>query len=257
MRYQSTSAVLLLAALLVCVASAGYAVTLPPSTDGWFLTPTVDGDNINLFLGVDNMDALANYNGLVSRTWGDPTGSDPSKYLELGNGAFLQSMTVRIDADPRVSVEFYVVAGPTGGLFTLTSDVVSFANLASCDAAATAALTVTDRDGDGAMATGGYDNGCFYQAIYNDTSTFCYLIQKPMSTAGYCSDTSKDNVPPWVPMNDIYNISAQFKFHLSPNDSASGTSNFVVVPVPEPSAMLSLLTGVVGLVGFVRRRRRA
>ncbi len=257
MRYSRAIAAILLAACMVCASTAAYAVTSPPSTDGWFLGQAVDGDNINLFFSIDNMAELQQWNGFVTRVWGDPTGTDPSQFINLGNGVILQSMTVSVDADPRVSVEFHFTAGETGANITVTSDIVSFAMLPNCLGAATAALTLTDLDGDGAMATGGYDNGCFFRAICNDTDTFCYLVDNPISAEAYSSNTALQTLPPWVDMNGIYNISAEFKFHLSPNDAASGTSNFVVMPVPEPGAIVSLFTGIVGLAGFAARRRRA
>ena len=259
MRYLSTFAAIVLTALLVCAASAGYADASPPSTDGWFLAPVVDGDNIHLYLGIDNMDDLANWQGLVSRTWGDPTGTDPTQYLDLGNGAALQSMTVKVDGDPQVSVEFHVVAGSTDTNFIITSDIVTFSTLSNCKGTATAALTVTDRNGNGAVASGGFANGSFFRGICNSASddTFCYLIDHAINASGYSSNTASAGVPPWQLMTNISDISAEFRFRLSAHDSASGTSNFVVLPVPEPGAMVALLSGLTGLAGFALRRRRA
>ncbi len=256
MRYLCSLAVCF-TVLLACGAPGFAAGSMPPSTEGWFLTPVVDGSNVNLFIGIDNMDELLNWQGLVTRTWGDPSRTDPAQYISLGNGAILESMTVKVDADPQVSLEFAVVAGSNATTFTITSGAVSFAPI-YCHGLATAAVTVTDRNGNGATATGGYTDGTFYKAMYNGGSqTFGHLIKGSISASPNASRTGTANIPPWVGIGgQVSDIQAEFKFGLSANDSASGTSNFVVMPVPEPGALANFLIGAATVSGFALRRRR-
>lgn len=260
MRHLGTLAILLLAVSMVCAAGVGYADTSPPSTSGWTITPTVDGDSVRVSIGIDNTADLLSWNGLVTRTWGDPTLSDPSKFIALGDsGLVLQSLTVGFDGDPVVKLKFSV-ANTTD----LTKDCYysalldNFGTIHGAIGTATAGVTVTDCSGDGALATGIFD-GCFYRASYN-TETSNPQVFKSLVSGPITAEADRGNAVaqtwPWEAMgNPVTDMQAEFGFRLSPNDSASGTSSFTVVP--EPGAIAGMLSGMLGLAGFVFRRRIA
>jgi hypothetical protein len=57
----------------------------------------------------------------------------------------------------------------------------------------------------------------------------------------------------------VGSIESQFRFVLSANDSASGTSRFDVIPeiIPEPSTVVLLTAGLAGMLLVRWRMRRA
>ena len=259
MRYLGILAALLLvsASGLVCAGSA------PLSTDGWTLTPVICGSTIQLVLGIDNGAGLADYTGTMSKTWGDPTLSDPTQFIALGDsGAVLKALTVTLDGDPQISVKFSVAAGSTDQHFEVSpASPLSFTTMSNAKGTATSAITVTDLDGNGASASGSLINDCFYRAVCNEGSTpmdLCYLIPGTVTATPYSSNVSSANMPPWQAINGpISDIWAEFSFSLSANDSASGTSSFTILAVPEPGSVLAMLMGLIGMTGFVARRKRA
>lgn len=268
MGLSKTSILVLSIAAVMCITGTvvNAAALAPPSTDGWTLTPVIDGNFIQLLLGIDNSASLASYDGAVSKTWGDPTLMDSSKFIALGDsGALLRSLTLTLDGDPKVSLKFDVLAGSTDTAFVipLIANTLSFSPI-NVKGTATAAITVTDNEDNGAKVTGGYSDGSFYKADYNSLN-FCHLIYGPIiGSAGpiiaapYSSNVGNGNVLPWQPISGLVSsISSEFAFTLSANDSASGTSNFTVLPVPEPGSMLAMFTGIVGMAGFALRRRKA
>ena len=255
------SSVIFAAAILVAVAmcTAVSAAPAPPSTDGWTLTPVVDGTSVSLILGIDNASALSGYGGTATKTWGDPTLSDPSKFIVLGDsGGVLRYLTLSLDGDPEFALEFDYEAGSAGNDVVIEKPVLSFATINQPTATATAAVTVTDTDGDGATATGAYQRGAFYDARYNTLSTagdFAFLVGGPITASPYLSCTGSQTTSPlWQPIGvPVSDMRSYFGFHLTPNDTASGTSNFKIVP--EPSSLVAMLTGFVSLAGFLKRRR--
>jgi hypothetical protein len=181
-----------------------------------------------------------------------------------GDGSLIANIShlaISVDEDPLVTLLFSVENGAADTDFVFQSALVSFTTLGSPLALATAAMTLTDGNGDGAWLTGNGPGGGAYLAQYNGTVpsgiTFAEGLTS-MSTGTATSTTSVMAFPgvgfTTIPTG-VGSINSQFAFRLSAFDEASGTSNFVVVqaiPLPAP-----LLLGVAGLgcLGLGRLRR--
>ncbi len=248
--------------LLLCLGSLAQAV---PSTDGWTLTPVVDGNNVTVLISIDNMGDLLAYDGTVTRSWGDPALADASKFIELGtDGGVLQSVTLAIDGDPEVHLDFHYVSSTSYPWtnFTMTSQVVSFPTMSAARAAATAAVTVTDLDGDGATLVGAY-GGQIYRAYYG-TDTGLYppsgcidMLAGPLSADAWASSSADDTMGPLTVTDACSFIQSQYKFSLTSNTAVDGVSLFTFQAVPEPSSVFSLVGGLSGLLLALTRRRKA
>ena len=184
-------------------------------------------------------------------------------YANDGTGALLgtiKELSVTLDGDPGITLGFHVDAIHISTHVTISSAVLSFAPQGNfSNLFASAAMTVTDNDGDGATATGLFPGGTAYQAQYNGGPIFANLIL-PVTAPSDGSSTGSGRQP--IVGNDLLfpvsSIHSQFDFMLSPNDSASGTSRFNVAPlfVPEPSTLILAVFGFVGLVARRWRRKR-
>jgi len=170
-------------------------------------------------------------------------------------------MQCEMVSDPQVTVNFSVNSTSlvtnfaiTTGLLTLPSGITSGAI-----GRATAGVTITDNDGDGATLTGGFGGGTAYRANYNGTipvgSIFDTLLAGPLVAAPDDSATMSDDssgYPGYIPIAGAVNsLQAKFSFQLSANDSASGTSFYEVIPSPAGTVVLA----AAGLFGAARRRR--
>lgn len=168
-------------------------------------------------------------------------------------------MQCKMNADPQVTVNFSVNATALATHFAITTGVLTFPSGINSGAIgrAQAGITITDNDGDGASATGGF-GGFGYRANINGTipvgTQFSKLLQGPLVVAPDDTQTFDDNTagyPGYIPIAGTVNsMQAKFDFTLSPNDSASGTSFYEILPAP---GSLSLLAGA-ALVGGRRRR---
>jgi len=196
-------------------------------------------------LGMEKADQL---------TWGLPA----TAAVRTGDGELIgavEYMDVVMNGDPAVALNFAFVAGAATTNFSITSALVSFAPINNPQAYATAALTVTDHDMDGASATGML-NGKVFEFMYNGSSTFAELVD-PVSASPASSNVGSERSPAyptiWATIpGSVSTIQSKFDFNLSANDAASATSYFEVV-VPEPAALSLLLIG--GGLALIRRRR--
>ncbi len=177
--------------------------------------------------------------------------------------ATFDDITVDLDFDPFVALGFNVTAGGAPTNFTISSAVVAFAPINNGLAFASAAITATETPPfDGASVTGAFPGTKAYQAQYNGASSiFANLVSPVTVVPGGLSNTGTEKFPPGIGTRSVIpgltsDIQSQFKFTLSANDQASGTSIFDII-VPEPS---SVIMAVFGFAAFgwcaVRRRRK-
>lgn len=172
------------------------------------------------------------------------------------NEAFMiESAYLRVDQDPVVQANFNIQAGPSSGVFTVSSALVSFSSFSGATGSASASVTVTDLNSDGASLA---PNGpSMYTSYYNGIpgvgTPFAGLLGStvnaaPFSTNGASQDYNGGGF--WPIAGSISNISSQWTFGLSAFDVAGGTSTFEVIPAPASLALLGL-----GGLTAVRRRR--
>ncbi len=161
--------------------------------------------------------------------------------------------------DPQVDVNFSVFAGSLNTTFTITSPTLSFATLANTQGRTSAGFSLTDLDGDG-VSLSGWNGNSVYTARYNGAvpggTTFNdHFFGTSGTPDPFGSYSTSENYPGvgFTPIGpDVSDMSSRFRFTLSANDIASGTSVYEIIPVPAPSAVA--LLGLGGLL--VARRRR-
>ncbi len=171
-----------------------------------------------------------------------------------------QTTSLRVIADPVVSLNFDVVAGASNTNFLISSALLSFPTIAAAQGKASAGITATDLNGDGVVRTGGYLTSTkSYLAQTNGLAgtesgtTFAQLVDNASNPAAFSTDVESGELG-FVPIaGAVSDMSTAVKFTLSANDSASGTSVFVVQPIPEPAT--GLLISLALPATLMRRRR--
>jgi hypothetical protein len=149
-----------------------------------------------------------------------------------------------------VALNFQVLAGAQNTVFSVDSAVLSFAAISNSAGRASAAVSVTDLNGDGATYTP--QGAGAYGSFYNGANNFQNLIGAPVVAAALSTATTNEAFPGvgfsniGTPLTDI---SSDWNFTLSAGDLASGTSEFEIIPAPA-----SAVLGLVALTGLRRRR---
>lgn len=228
------------------------------------LVPSASADLSNVVFRLEASNALGS--GVFEAT-ADQGSWNGDTYTWFGGGVDIRSesgdviatlMNARFVAvaDPQVGIIFDVVAGGTDTQFTISSGELSFPTIAGATGVASAGLTVTDAGQDtGALATGNGGSGSSaYQANYNGLAPagtlFAEFISSVVVSTPGGTETGVGSTGGFLNIPDpVSSMSAQYSFLLSALDSASGTSNFVIVPEPASLTLLAL-----GAMALIRRR---
>lgn len=183
----------------------------------------------------------------------------PMDIVDTGTGnsiAQIQFGSIMFTTAGNVSHSFVVQAGNADTTFSLGSAVVPTALIANPLGRASAGVTLTDNNGNGANMTGNF-GGSMFESYYDGGAVFADLINGPFGFAGaFGSQTTSDEYPAGAGNfaafpGPVSEIGISWDFTLSANDSAGGTSVFVVIPTP--GAGVTMLVGA-GLLSGRRRR---
>ena len=178
--------------------------------------------------------------------------------VDLGD-ITMDSWNLYLDDDPVVSGPV-AVTNNTNAIqqFTLLFTLVTGPIGPSTLVGGSVSGSVTDVDGDGATvaAPGG---GSIYEALLDGTGV-ATLLDDPFSKSvgGFLSDSIPGvsfgtPIPSQLEGAVVNTIGLRLDFTLTPFDSASFTSNFVVIPIPEPGSFGLVAFGLLG-VAAIRRR---
>ncbi|HYE62685.1 MAG TPA: hypothetical protein VD997_11875 [Phycisphaerales bacterium] len=166
----------------------------------------------------------------------------------------LSSLSMNLIGDPQVHVNFTTFGGSVPATFTFSSALLTFAPITGGTADASAGITLADIDGDALSYVNPTSPGNgIYRATFNGMdpagTNYTSFFNSGFTASGLGGSTSDSFGPTTVPYS-VSSMSAQFSFVLSPNDLASGTSQFRLVPTPGAAGVLGL-----GLLAVARRRR--
>lgn len=160
----------------------------------------------------------------------------------------LNSASIQIDADPQVNANFNLTAGALNTTFTVSSTLLAVlpnTYTGQCSGQ----INISDGDGDGATMSL-VNAGGMYQAMYNGPTVFANLFPTALVAAPFNGNSASASFGPAAIPGTVNDMSAQYVFSLTANDTATGTSVFTIVPAPASVGLL----GVGGLLAMRRRR---
>ncbi|MEN6520603.1 MAG: PEP-CTERM sorting domain-containing protein [Armatimonadota bacterium] len=259
-------AVVVLVLTLFALPALSASADEPKDTASTFV---IDIMNTNGQLGTFNTATIGTWENVIGEN-GNPrttysfTSANGYDVLSTDGNTVLgtiYSLNFEGEEDPQVIVNFSCKAGSADTTFSFknTTDVVP--TITNPIARASASLTLTDNSvpTNGSYATGAFDGSC-YQARYNNGTVFTNLVDGFSITGGSLTSSNNDpvdGVSYRQVSGTVTQMEAEYRFTLKKYDSASGTSNFVMLPsVPEPSSMLGLGSALIGLIGFGLKKRK-
>lgn len=157
-------------------------------------------------------------------TWRSGSAGIPIKNAQGQTLATLSNTTMRYISDPVVSLSFSLMAGGSGVNASISSGLLTFPNMFA-EGKASASITVTDSDGNGASLTGMASGGEMYSAHYNGYlgagTTFASHDGASLAAGAWGSNSISESLG-FLTIGNVYDMSAQYAFGLTANDQASG-----------------------------------
>lgn len=174
-----------------------------------------------------------------------------------GNGTLLGEVTglfIRMTPGTFLGMDITALAGNAATKFSITSGFF-FDAMTNPEGYATAGLTITDTNKNGASLTGLSDGG---NAFFIDPgeANATSIVTGPITAAARKTSTGNGDCE-GILDGTVDHVFATYNFELSAKDSVSGTSYAELTPTPEPGSFLLLLAGAAGIAGAAIRRKRA
>jgi hypothetical protein len=194
-----------------------------------------------------NAETMANGSGVTVNTW------------ETNHGLNLDSWSLSMDSDPFVTNNF-TITNTTASTQTYTVGVSIGVVPAIPNGLmqGTIGFSLTDNNSNGAtLATSGASiyqgsiDGNVARTLWDPTTTFTAPFAS-ISNSTFFGFPIRETAPESIDST----IGILIKFSLTAGDSVAFTSNFDVVPVPVPAAAWLFGSGLLGLFGVSRRKRR-
>ncbi len=202
---------------------------------------------------IDNLAELIAANELVTANWTNIT-------VDATEEIVIDSLSLGLEGDPAINLNFGVSGGKNGATFHIVAPLLTFPTLVNAQAVASATVTVTDYQ---LLRNGATANGLigskYYEARYNTSTVLYDLVQGPITVLA--TDPASYSAPPdngpVQAIGTVSSMQSEWWFNITARDNVSGTSSYAIVgdPVPEPSTLLALFGGLVGVAGIARRRR--
>ena len=163
----------------------------------------------------------------------------------------INELSMSYKNDPVVTLGFLALAGATDTSFTFSSGGLTWSpSMINPTAIASAGVSFTDKDGNGASFSGDFSGGEAYQARYNATDTvWASLLSDDLIAGSWLTKVDGDDQSGVINAT-VNEIDAIYKFTLSANDVASGTSTFRVIPEPATICLLGL-----GVLSLIKKRK--
>lgn len=239
-----TSAASLAVLLLISTAITAAPVTLQVCSGAacWNGGYTIaDGEVVNW----SNVETLPNGNGISVDTW------------EANKGMDLSSWSLSMDSDPFVTNSFVITnTGATTQTYSITTIIGVSPVIPNGVMNGTIGFSLTDNPGTALGAIFSTSGASIYTAtidgnvartLWNPTTAF--NTTRPPSFA-----TSTFFGPELAPESTDLSIGLMIRFSLTAGDTVAITSNFEVTPVPVPAAVWLFSSGLVAMVGVIRRK---
>lgn len=197
-------------------------------------------------------------------TWEDVYANPTERYtwnwnystpLQLRDGTgyllgTLSSVSIAVEADPRLELGFAVASGENTTHFTFSTEVLTFDEISVNTSESYALASITANNGAGIIGNFGDDDEA-YQALYNGTELYADLVTPFTAGPPYFANAGYET--PSISVG-VTSMQAMWDFDLAGGFSASGTSEYQITAdvIPEPASIV--LLGLGSLVLFRKRR---
>ena len=240
-RYISNSLVVITVFIAVlCAPDAAHPATIQLDLDVMGGNGGLTSGHATIRTGIDWDDVLANpdeeYTWWMQNPLTIRAKNDSSQIL-----AVLDGVSVVFKADPVIELGFAVTAGDYDTAFSFSSPVLTFDPITNPDARALASVTVGTDD----TLTGAYSYEA-YRSLYNDTVVFADLVDTPVGWPGGSEATEWQQI-----LGTVSSMQAKWRFTVTAEGIASGTSYYEIIPEPTTIALLGL-----GSLVLLRKRKQ-